>query len=152
MLGKLISHRTEGAEIKITFEKGEAALRVLTPEIINVFWPRETRDHRSKAIEGEKAQKVTFTVKQDGEALVIATEKLTAKVYDDFYVDFYNADGTPAPRTQKILGHTPMGRFGEPEDLYGTLLWLADKSLSGFVTGITVAVDGGFSAYGDCPG
>ena len=60
----------------------------------------------------------------------------------------YNADGTPAPRTQKILGHTPMGRFGEPEDLYGTLLWLADKSLSGFVTGITVAVDGGFSAYG----
>ena len=60
----------------------------------------------------------------------------------------YNADGTPAPRTQKILGHTPMSRFGEPEDLYGTLLWLADKSLSGFVTGITVAVDGGFSAYG----
>lgn len=60
----------------------------------------------------------------------------------------YNADGTPAPRTKKILGHTPMGRFGEPEDLYGTLLWLADGSLSGFVTGVTVAVDGGFSAYG----
>ena len=55
MLGKLISHKTEGNEVKLTFEKGEAALRVLTPEIINVFLPRETKDHRSKAIEGEKA-------------------------------------------------------------------------------------------------
>ena len=94
MLGKLISHKTEGNEVKLTFEKGEAALRVLTPEIINVFLPRETKDHRSKAIEGEKAQKVTFTVKQEGEVLVVATEKLAAKVYDDFYVDFYKADGT----------------------------------------------------------
>lgn len=94
MLGKLISHKTEGNEVKLTFEKGEAVLRVLTPEIINVFLPRETKDHRSKAIEGEKAQKVTFTVKQEGEVLVVATEKLAAKVCDDFYVDFYKADGT----------------------------------------------------------
>ncbi len=60
----------------------------------------------------------------------------------------YGEDGQPTPRTAKILAHTPVGRFGEPEDLYGTLLWLADKELSGFVTGVTIAVDGGFSAYG----
>ena len=40
-----------------------------------------------------------------------------------------------------------MRRFGKPEDLLGTSLWLADANMSGFVTGITVPVDGGFMAY-----
>jgi NAD(P)-dependent dehydrogenase (short-subunit alcohol dehydrogenase family) len=40
-----------------------------------------------------------------------------------------------------------MKRFGTPEDLLGTLIWLVDESCSGFVTGITVPVDGGFMAY-----
>jgi NAD(P)-dependent dehydrogenase (short-subunit alcohol dehydrogenase family) len=40
-----------------------------------------------------------------------------------------------------------MKRFGEPKDLLGTLLWLVDGEYSGFVTGITVPVDGGFMAY-----
>ncbi|MBQ2146141.1 MAG: SDR family oxidoreductase [Oscillospiraceae bacterium] len=59
----------------------------------------------------------------------------------------WNEDGTPTARTGKILRNTPMGRFGEPEELLGTLLWLCDDNASGFVTGITVPVDGGFSAY-----
>ncbi len=59
----------------------------------------------------------------------------------------FNEDGTPSARTAKILAHTPMGRFGETSDLIGTLLWLADSKSSGFVTGIVVPVDGGFSAY-----
>jgi NAD(P)-dependent dehydrogenase (short-subunit alcohol dehydrogenase family) len=59
----------------------------------------------------------------------------------------WNADGTPTPRSGKILSQTPMGRFGEPEELAGTLLWLADSATSGFVTGIIVPVDGGFSAF-----
>lgn len=59
----------------------------------------------------------------------------------------FNEDGTPTARTAKILAHTPMNRFGVPEDLTGTLLWLADEAASGFVTGIVVPVDGGFSAY-----
>ena len=49
-------------------------------------------------------------------------------------------------RGNKIMEHTPMGRFGEPEDLLGTVLWLLSPAAS-FVTGITVPVDGGFSAY-----
>ncbi len=59
----------------------------------------------------------------------------------------FNEDGTPTARTDKILRATPMGRFGESEELLGTLEWLVDETKSGFVTGITVPVDGGFSAY-----
>lgn len=58
----------------------------------------------------------------------------------------FNEDGTPTERTAKILNMTPMGRFGEPEELLGTLLWLCSEG-SDFVTGIVVPVDGGFSAY-----
>lgn len=56
-------------------------------------------------------------------------------------------DGTPTPRTEKILAATPMGRFGEAEELVGTLLWLVNEKASGFVNGVVVPVDGGFSAY-----
>ncbi len=59
----------------------------------------------------------------------------------------FNADGTPTPRTEKILRGTPMGRFGESEELLGTMLWLLSDEAAGFVTGIVVPVDGGFSAY-----
>ncbi len=58
-----------------------------------------------------------------------------------------NEDGSLTARAGKIMTHTPMRRFGEPSDLLGTLIWLADDSMSGFVTGITVPVDGGFMAY-----
>ena len=57
-----------------------------------------------------------------------------------------NDDGSLTERGQKIVTHTPIGRFGEPEELVGTTVWLA-SSASSFVTGIVVPVDGGFSAY-----
>ena len=56
-------------------------------------------------------------------------------------------DGNPTERTEKILRATPMNRFGEPEELIGTLLWITNSKASGFVTGVVVPVDGGFSAY-----
>ncbi|MGY8614599.1 SDR family oxidoreductase [Bacillus velezensis] len=56
-------------------------------------------------------------------------------------------DESLTDRSNKIMAHTPMKRFGKPEDLLGTLLWLSDDSCSGFVTGVTVPVDGGFMAY-----
>ncbi|MBQ8662656.1 MAG: SDR family oxidoreductase [Eubacterium sp.] len=59
----------------------------------------------------------------------------------------WSEDGTPTARTNKILNATPMGRFGEPDELLGTLLYLADDKSSSFVTGIVIPVDGGFSAY-----
>jgi NAD(P)-dependent dehydrogenase (short-subunit alcohol dehydrogenase family) len=54
--------------------------------------------------------------------------------------------GDLTPRGQSIIAHTPMGRFGQPEDLLGTVLWLLSPA-SAFVTGIVVPIDGGFSAY-----
>lgn len=57
------------------------------------------------------------------------------------------ATGELTPRGQSIISHTPMRRFGEPEDLLGTVLWLLSPA-SAFVTGIVVPVDGGFSAFG----
>lgn len=59
----------------------------------------------------------------------------------------WNPDGSPTARTGKILAATPMGRFGRPEELSGALLFLCDREYSGFVTGTTIAVDGGFNAY-----
>ena len=55
-------------------------------------------------------------------------------------------DGSPSQRGQTIIDHTPAGRFGEPEELGGTLIWLCSPA-SAFVTGIVVPVDGGFSAF-----
>lgn len=56
-------------------------------------------------------------------------------------------DGNYTARSQKILSQTPMGRFGAQEELLGTLLWLLEPKASGFVNGVVVPVDGGFSAY-----
>jgi len=55
-------------------------------------------------------------------------------------------DGSLTQRGQQIISHTPMNRFGQPEDLLGALHWLCSDA-SAFVTGSVVAVDGGFSAY-----
>ena len=59
----------------------------------------------------------------------------------------WNEDGTPTARTHKILAGTPMGRFGKTEELDGALLFLVDDKAAGFITGICIPVDGGFSAY-----
>ena len=56
-------------------------------------------------------------------------------------------DGELTPRGRTIVEHTPMERFGAPEDLLGTLLWLVSDDASGFVTGTVIPVDGGFSAF-----
>lgn len=56
--------------------------------------------------------------------------------------------GTLSKRGRAIIGHTPMGRFGKPDDLTGALLWLVSDDASGFVTGTVIPVDGGFSAFG----
>ena len=59
----------------------------------------------------------------------------------------WNDDGTPTARTNKILNATPMKRFGEANELSGALLFLCDEAYSSFITGTSICVDGGFSAY-----
>ncbi|MEE0840312.1 MAG: SDR family oxidoreductase [Acutalibacteraceae bacterium] len=59
----------------------------------------------------------------------------------------FNDDGTPTARTGKILAATPMGRFGETAELEGGLLFLLNEKAAGFITGVVLPIDGGFSAY-----
>lgn len=59
----------------------------------------------------------------------------------------FNADGTPTARTGKILAATPMGRFGESEELEGGLLFLLNNEAASFITGVVLPIDGGFSSY-----
>ncbi len=59
----------------------------------------------------------------------------------------FNEDGTPTARTAKILAATPMGRFGEAEELNGALLFLLNNDAAGFITGVVIPVDGGFASY-----
>jgi len=58
-----------------------------------------------------------------------------------------NPDGSLTPRSHKIIAHTPMGRFGEVNDLFGTFFWLCDEEASGFVSGAVIPVDGAFNSY-----
>lgn len=59
----------------------------------------------------------------------------------------FNEDGSMKPRAEKIIAHTPMGRFGTPDDLIGAALFLASEEMSRFVNGVVLPVDGGFMAY-----
>jgi NAD(P)-dependent dehydrogenase (short-subunit alcohol dehydrogenase family) len=56
-------------------------------------------------------------------------------------------DGSLTPRGSTIIGQTPMGKFGDPADLVGCLLWLVSDEAAGFVTGTVIPIDGGFSAF-----
>ncbi|MGL4588759.1 MAG: SDR family oxidoreductase [Mycoplasmatales bacterium] len=59
----------------------------------------------------------------------------------------FDENNNPTPRTNKILNSTPMNRFGEPDELLGSILFLTDSTLSGFITGVIIPIDGGFNAY-----
>ena len=59
----------------------------------------------------------------------------------------FNEDGSLTARSKKIITHTPLRRFGVPADLTGALIFLCDEEYSGFITGVILPVDGGFSAY-----
>ncbi len=94
MLGKLKDYQVTENKITFSYEERDAYIELLRADIANVFIPYEHKDHRSKAIEERPSDKVEFSVAKEDEAVVVKTEKLMIKVYDDFYMDFYKADGT----------------------------------------------------------
>ena len=126
---------------------GRKGCSVLNISSMNAFRPLT----KIPAYSGAKASVSNFTqwlaVHFAGEGIRVnaiapgffVTNQNRALLFDD--------KGNPTPRTKKILAGTPMNRFGEAEELLGTVMWLSDNDKSGFVTGIVVPIDGGFSAY-----
>lgn len=109
MFGKLLDYSRQGQTVTLRYEKQTAYLHVLTERIINVFVPYASEEHRSKAIEGDKEQPVSFTLEavtdnlakeipaQDsaGNCIVMLTTPfLSCHIYDDFKLDFYDSEGT----------------------------------------------------------
>lgn len=94
MLGKRLDYHVEAQKVCFDFEQGQAFIEVIRDDIINVFVPYEENEHRSKAIEGDKTQPAEMAVTEEDTAVVIKTAALIVKVYDDFYVDFYDKKGT----------------------------------------------------------
>ncbi len=89
MFGKRTGYLTEQNKVQVLFEEGKVIVEVLTENIMNVLVPLREEDHRSKAIEGNKAVETEVIVKDEGEYLSIATKVLEARVFDGGYIDFY---------------------------------------------------------------
>ena len=101
--GKLCSWEKQGNRVVFQFEKRTGRVEILTPEIFNVFSGVVSEEHRSKAIEGDKSVAVDFTAAEADGVVEISTDAVTARIYDDFKVDFYKADGTASVRCSSTL-------------------------------------------------
>lgn len=132
--GKLVSYEKCGNLVKFHFEKMDGRIEVISDKILNVFAGFQCEEHRSRAIEGDKAVETAFEVCEEAtaagvagisassgeaaisgesvKAVVISTAAVTVKVYDDFKVDFYKADGTVLCRDYRGM-RAPMARVSE---------------------------------------
>ncbi|MCX7903585.1 MAG: glycoside hydrolase family 31 protein [Caloramator sp.] len=93
MLGKIMFYFVKDNKLEIQFKKGRGIIEVIKDDIINVFAPIKYEDHFSRAIENLRTVKNSFRVNYNNDCIVLQTQKLIVKVYDDFKVDFFDKDG-----------------------------------------------------------
>lgn len=93
MLGKIVNFKIKQQDIEIIFENGKGTISVINDGILRVYSELEN-NKISKAIENYEMTETNFTAIMEEDTIVIKTKKVIAKVYDDFFVDFYKADGT----------------------------------------------------------
>lgn len=133
------------AEVMVGQQKGsiinissESALRPLT-RVVGYGCAKAAVSNFTQYMAGELAVKF-------GEGLRVNALAPGFFLTDQNRTLMSNPDGTPTDRCNTIVAHTPFRRLGEPEELLGTLQWLASDA-SAFVTGTVIPIDGGFDAF-----
>lgn len=145
--GRLCSWEQQGNRIEFTFENGSGRLEVVTDRILNIFSGRVSSEHRSKAIEGEKAVETRFSVSEENGVVTVATDYVTAKVCDGFFVDFYKADGTVLCRDRREARKVRAGLSDELKALKEAEGHSVEEEGAGAVE-VVKCMEGGEAFYG----
>ena len=110
--GKIMSIRQDGNEICVKYEQQKLVVKAIRDDIVNIFVPYRTKEHYSKAIDGDKAVATELTAEQKGEDLVIATDKIRMQFGENLEMVITRPDGTPLVRTHR-QGRSVCGEVSE---------------------------------------
>ena len=110
--GKIMSFRQDGNEICVQYEQQKLVVKAIRDDIVNIFVPYRTKEHYSKAIDGDKAVATELTAEQKGEDLVIATDKIRMQFGENLEMVITRPDGTPLVRTHR-QGRSVCGEVSE---------------------------------------
>lgn len=145
--GKMLSYVQNGNQVIFHFEKMDGRIEIITDKIVNVFAGFAGNAHRSRAIEGNKAQDTAYSVREEEGTVVISTVSVTAKVFDDFKVDFYSADGRVLCRDYRG-SRTPIVRTSdEAKELLEAEGHSVSEETSGGIE-VVKQMEGGEAFYG----
>ena len=107
-----MSFRQDGNEICVQYEQQKLVVKAIRDDIVNIFVPYRTKEHYSKAIDGDKAVATELTAEQKGEDLVIATDKIRMQFGENLEMVITRPDGTPLVRTHR-QGRSVCGEVSE---------------------------------------